>query len=89
MTKFDSMNFAKMFTLPFNAQRENFAFFDNTWLQSNLKSPKSSKLPIYDKLSSLLCLVNVFFTIFEDRVFTSLFFLLQDIYILEEMKLSV
>ena len=56
MTKFgyESLNFAKMFTLPINAKRENFAFFDNTWLQSNLKSLKSSKLPIYDIFASLL-----------------------------------
>ena len=32
MTKFryDSLKFAKMFTLPINAKRENFAFFDST-----------------------------------------------------------
>ena len=75
MTKFgnDSLNFAKIFTLPINAKRENFAFFTNICLQSNLKSLKSSKLPICDIFSSLLCLVHVFFAIFKDLVFTSLF----------------
>ena len=65
MIKFDygSLNFAKMFTLPINAKKENFALFTNTCicLQSNLKSLKLSKLPICDKFSSLLCLVYVFF----------------------------
>ena len=63
MTKFghDSLNFAKMFTLAIYANRENFAFFDNIWLPSNLKSLKSSKLPIYDTFASLLCLVRVLF----------------------------
>ena len=75
MTKFgyDSVNFAKMFTLPINAKTENVTFFTNVCLQSNLKSLKSSKLPICDIFSSLLCLVHVFFAIFKDRVFTSLF----------------
>ena len=75
MTKFgyDSLNFAKMYTLQINAKRENFAFLDNMWLQSlNL-----SKLPIYDTFASLLCLLYVF-----DRVFTSLCFQLKDVYIL-------
>ena len=84
MTKFgyDSLNFLKIFTLPVNAKRGNFAFFDNIWLQSNLKSLKSSKLPICDIFASLLCLVHVFFAIFKDHVFISLFFHLEDVNIL-------
>ena len=76
MTKFghDSFNFAKMFTLAINANRENVAFFDNVWLPSNLKSLKSSKIPIYNTFASLLSVVRVFFPIFKGRVFTSLFF---------------
>ena len=58
MTKFgyDSLNFAKTFALPINAKRENFT---NICLQSNLKSLKSSKLPICDIFSSFLCLVHI------------------------------
>ena len=63
-----------MFTLAINANRENVAFFDNIWFPSNLKSLKSSKLPIYDTFASLLSVVRVFFPIFKDPVFTSLFF---------------
>ena len=81
MTKFgyDSLNFAKIFTLPIYAKRENFTFFDNIWFQSILKSLKSSKLS--DIFASLLCLVHVLFAMFKDRVFTSLFFHLEDVYI--------
>ena len=80
ITKFgyDSLNFAKMFTLPINAKRQNFAFFDKIWLQSNLKSFKSSKLPNCDIFASLSCLVHVFFATCKDRVFTSLFFHLDN-----------
>ena len=75
MTKFgyDSLNFAKMFTLPVNAKRENFVFFDSIWLQSSLKWLKLPKLPICDIFASLLCLGHVFFAIFKDRVFPSFF----------------
>ena len=84
MTNFgyDSLDFAKMFTLPINAKRENLAFFANTWLQSKLISLKSSKRSIYDTFASLLYLVHVFFAIFKYRVFTSLFFQIEDVYIL-------
>ena len=63
MTKFgyDSLNFAKMFTLPINAKRENFAFFTNICLQSKVKSLKWSKLPICDIFASVVYLVHVFF----------------------------
>ena len=62
--------FSKMFTSPIG---EKLPFFTNICLQSNLKSLKSSKLPICDIFSSLLCLVHVVSPIFKDRVLTSLF----------------
>ena len=71
MTKFgyDSLNFAKMFTLPIKAKRRKLCIFTNACLQSNLKSLNNvSKLPICDIISSLLCLMHVFFAIFKDRV---------------------
>ena len=81
MTKFgyNSLNFAKIFT--FNAKRENF---NNIWLQSNLNHlSRQNFLFVISSLLLKLCLVHVFFfMIFKDCVFTSLFFHLEDVYIL-------
>ena len=90
MTKFgyDSLNFAKMFTLPINAKRRKLCIFTNTYLQSNLKSLNTlSKLPICDIISSLLCLMHVFFAIFKDRVH-KLVFQLEDVYILNYIEIG-
>ena len=84
MTKFgyDSLNFAKMFTLPINAKRENFVFFDNIWLQSNLNHliRQNVLLVIFSLPFCVWCMYV--FAIFKDHVFTSLFFHLEDVYIL-------
>ena len=58
-------------------------FYYNVFFQSNLKSLKSSKLSICDNFSSLSVFVTFTFTIFKDRVFTSLFIDSEDVYILD------
>ena len=75
-----SMNFAKMFTLQINAKNMTFAFLYNIFIQSNLKSLKSSGISICGTFSFPFVFVIIIFAIFKDRVFTSLF-IDADVYI--------
>ena len=58
-------------------------FYYNVFFQSNLKSLKSSNFPFVIIFSSLFVFVTFTFTIFKDRVFTSLFIDSEDVYILD------
>ena len=69
-----------MFTLQINNKNITFAFSCNIFIQSNLKSLKSSGISICDTFSFPFEFVIIIFAIFIDRVFTSLF-IDADVYI--------
>ena len=71
-----------MFTLQINAKNITFAFLYNIFIQSNLKSLKSSGISICGTFSFPFVFVIIIFAIFKDRVFefTSLF-IDADVYI--------
>ena len=62
-------------------RRTYFAFSYNIFIQSNLKSLKSSEISISDTFSFLFVFVIIIFAIFKDRVFTTLFIDSEDVYI--------
>ena len=63
-----SINFAKMFILQINAKNITFAFLYNIFIQTNLKSLKSSGISICGTFSFPFVFVIIIFAIFKGRV---------------------